>query len=242
MIQEPDLHHSRQQPTSTLNPQQFAISEFLWLTAGAAVVLAIVVRIASFLSVQSRICFSILIALQMVANALLIAYLGRRRKRLLDQAGAFIGVGSINEKPSYQRPMLGAYIAVLLVGLTQIGASFWIALQFSLWRDGRAFGGTLFAVGLETLVISFIPTVGCIRFLRWRLRSEAVEFYEHGMNVFDSLTSWDRLTIRRCQSQGKIAVVHTAKNKNLGQDTMYLWIDESLIEQLIARADRTSVQ
>jgi hypothetical protein len=41
MIQEPDIRLP-----SSLNPEQFALSEFLWLTVGAAVVLAMVVRIA----------------------------------------------------------------------------------------------------------------------------------------------------------------------------------------------------
>ena len=48
-----------------------------------------------------------------------------------------------------------------------------------------------------------------IRFLRWRVRSDTVEFFENGVAILDLLSPWSKVELRRSQfHQDRIMVYY----------------------------------
>ena len=68
-----------------------------------------------------------------------------------------------------------------------------------------------------------------IRFLRWRIRSDAVEFFENGVATFDLLWPWDKVELRRSQfHQNRIMV-----NYREYQTSVMVWLDKSEVDGLL---------
>jgi hypothetical protein len=74
-----------------------------------------------------------------------------------------------------------------------------------------------------------------IRFLRWRIRSDAVEFFEKGVAIFDSLSPWSKVELRRSQFHANRVMVYYKEN----QTSVMVWLDKPTADHLLAFAENT---
>lgn len=212
-----------------LNPQQFALSELLWLVFAAAVLLAIVSPFVRWLPRNVLIVLGIVVSAEALFLAGIVAFASRRRKKLLEKSGRLIGVGNGGESKEPRWIRLSIAMMLFYFIATHVVGTFLLTLLLT--SKGSRFSPLI----IECAFFSWFSTMVSIRFLRWRLNPSAVEFWENGMSSMDVLIPWNRLEVRRSKTASqRIAIVISPVHKVSGKSTYMVWVEESLLETLLS--------
>ena len=97
-----------------LDPQQFSISELFWVFVLVAVVLAIATPFVRGLQPAILNAIIIVVSFQTTAIALLVAFVSRRRKLLLEKSGILLAVGSSTESHSQSWALVHTLLSIFL--------------------------------------------------------------------------------------------------------------------------------
>lgn len=216
----------------SLNPQQFSIAELFWVSVAVAVVLAIVTPFLRRLPQAVLNTVVIAAAIQSIAIVALAGYISHRRKRMLETSGKRIVLGSSSESPSVKWAVFFSFLCIFFTVVMQLYIS--AGLVWALSGEESDVLSTI----LKIAVIWFqsmgpmIFMTQSIRFLRWRIRSDAVEFFENGVVVFDLLTPWGKVELRPSQfHQNRVMVYYPEQ-----QTSVMVWLDKSETEHLLSFA------
>ena len=164
---------------------------------------------------------------------LLLVFLSMRRKRLLEKSGQLLFSGWSSENPSCRWAKARAVFGVLFFVVIQLfvaAALSWVIVTevFTSWF-GRPVSILILINGL---LGPSMAVTSSIRFLRWRLYLETVEFYENGIAIWDRFVPWEKLDLRRSTIwQNRVQIVFTQQ-----QSSSMVWVHESEIDSLIAYA------
>ena len=216
----------------SLNPQQFSIAELFWVSVAVAVVLAIVTPFLRGLpqAVLNTVVFAA--AIQSFAIIALASYISRRRKRMLKTSGKRILLGSSSESPSVKWAVFFSYFNVLFAVAMQLYIS--AGLVWALSGEEGDVLSTIVRIGiiLSQTIGPMMFMTQSIRFLRWRIRSDAVEFFENGVATFDFLTPWGKVELRPSEFyQNRVMVYYPEQ-----QTSVMVWLENSETDRLLAFA------
>ncbi len=223
-----------------LNPQQFAVMDFFRVLVSVALALTIVMPWIRALPAKVFATMIVVIGGQIAWLTVLLVFLSRRRKRLLEKSGQLLFSGSSSENPSCRWAKARAVFGVLFCVVIQLfvaAALSWVIVTevFTSWL-GRPVSILILINGL---LGPSMAVTSSIRFLRWRLYPETVEFYENGIAISDRFVPWEKLDLRRSTIwHNRVQIVFTQQ-----QSSSMVWVHESEIDSLIAYASekRTSI-
>lgn len=239
-MSSPEIDRPTQAPTDTndgsaeqsLNPQQFSIAELFWVSVGVAIVLAVVTPFLRGLpqAVLNTVVFAA--AIQSCAIVALAGYISHRRKRMLETSGSRILLGSSSESPSVKWAVFFSYFNVFFAVAMQLYIS--AGLVWALSGEESDVLSVILKIGI-ILFQSMAPMMfmtQSIRFLRWRIRSDAVEFFENGVAIFDLLTPWGKVELRPSEfHQNRVMVYYPEQ-----QTSVMVWLDKSETDHLLSFA------
>jgi membrane protein YdbS with pleckstrin-like domain len=220
----------------SLNPVQFSIAELFWLSISVAVLLAIAAPFLRQLPPAMLGTAVFALAIQSIAIAVFAGMVSHRRKQMLERSGKRIALGSSSESPSAKWSLFWSIVSI----------AFTIALQVYIsvglfWALSNEMDGAL--PTLAKIVMVLCQSIGpvfvlkqSIRFLRWRIRSDAVEFFENGVAIFDLLRPWSKVELRRSQFHSNRIMVYYREN----QTSVMVWLDQVAADHLLAFA--TNIQ
>jgi len=213
-----------------LNSVQFSLAELFWVIVAVAVVLAIA---TPFLRTLPQSAFNTaisVVSVQTIAIVAVIGFLSYRRKQMLEKSGKRIALGSSSESPSVKWAIFFSYFSIFVTVVTQLFISvvlIW-AISGTDWPDFFPTFAKI-AIVLGQSMGPMICMTQSIRFLRWRVHSDAVEFFENGVAVFDLLSPWGKVELRRSQfHQDRIMVYYREY-----QSSVMVWLDKSEIDGLL---------
>jgi len=214
-----------------LDPQQFGISELLWVLVLVAVVLAIATPLIRGLPPAVFNAIIAVVSIQTIAIVLVVGLVSRRRKNLLARSGTLLAIGSSTESQSQSWALAHSLFCILMTIASQLFITALLSLLISSIFSVN--GLTFVWYSLMVLCNSLAPTIGLmngIRFLRWRIHPSTVEFFDKGVAVMDKLVPWDKVELRRSAlKRDRIMVVYLAM-----QSSAMVWLDESQIDGLLA--------
>lgn len=215
----------------SLNPQQFSIAELFWVSVAVAVVLAIVTPLLRRLPQAVLNTVVIAAAIQSIAIVAFAGYISNRRKRMLETSGKRIVLGSSSESPSVKWAVFFSFVSIFFTVAMQLYIS--AGLVWALSGEGDVLS-TILKVGIiwfQSMGPMMFMTQS-IRFLRWRIRSDAVEFFENGVAIFDLLTPWGKVELRPSQfHQNRVMVYYPEQ-----QTSVMVWLDKSETDHLLSFA------
>ena len=215
----------------SLNPQQFSIAELFWVSVAVAVVLAIVTPFLRGLPKEVLNTAVLVAAIQSTVFVGMTGFTSIRRKRMLEASGKRIVLGSSSESPFVKWAVFFSYFSIFLT----VGMQLYVSAGTVWALSGEKAVFTTVAKILIVLSQSMVPMMflaHSIRFLRWRLRSDAVEFFENGVAVFDLLTPWGKVELRPSQfHQNRVMVYYPEQ-----QTSVMVWLDMSETDQLLSFA------
>ncbi len=214
----------------SLNPQQFSIAELFWVCVAVAVVLAIVTPFLRGLPKAVLNTVVLVAAIQSVAIVAVTVFISHRRKRMLETSGKRILLGSSSESPSVKWAVFFSYFCIFFAGVMQLYISAGLVWALSGDRIAKFFStGWKIVIILSQSIGPMFFLTQSIRFLRWRIRSDAVEFFENGVAIFDLLTPWGKLELRPSEfHQNRVMVYYPEQ-----QSSVMVWLDKSKTEQLL---------
>lgn len=151
---------------------------------------------------------------------------------MLETSGNRILLGSSSESPSVKWAVFFSYFYIFFAGAMQLYIS--AGLLWALSGQETA----VLSTGLK-IVIILIQSIGpmlfltqSIRFLRWRIRSDAVEFFENGVAIFDLFTPWCKVELRQSEyHQNRVMVYYPEQ-----QTSVMVWVDELETDHLLSYA------
>lgn len=219
----------------SLNPVQFSIAELFWVSISVAFLLAIAAPFLRQLSPAMLSTVVLALAIQSIAILLLAGAVSHRRKRMLEISGKRIAIGSSSESPSQKWALFWSVACVVFTIALQFYIS--IGLVWALSGEKESVP-SIVADFVMVLSQSFGPIIvlrQSIRFLRWRIRSDAVEFFEKGVAIFDSLSPWSKVELRRSQFHANRVMVYYKEN----QTSVMVWLDKPTADHLLAFAENT---
>ncbi len=214
-----------------LDPQQFSIAELFWVVVLVAVVLAIATPFVRKLPLAVFNAIIIVVSFQTITIALVVAFVSRRRKRLLERSGTLLAIGSSTENQSRKWALVHTFFSIFMSVASQLFITAFLSLLISSQSSLNRF--TLVWYGMMVLSNLLGPTIflmNGIRFLRWRIHPSTVEFFENGVAMMDTLVPWEKVELRRSTIwRDRIMVVYLAM-----QSSAMVWLDEAKIERLLA--------
>lgn len=217
-----------------LNPQQFAISELFWVLVFVAVILAIAMPFLRMLPADFLNSIVTVVSFQSLAILLMVGFVSRRRKRMLERSGRLIGVGSSSESQSRNWAVFIAFLVVVLSVVMQLYLTFALSSAISTKGGPNTYFKALNAIMSvsSSFFFTFFFLMNSIRFLRWRIHPSTVEFFENGVAWLDTLSSWDKVELRRSTFYpNRIMVVYRHQ-----QTSGMVWMEETRINSLLAFA------
>ena len=214
-----------------LDPQQFSISELFWVLVLVAVVLAIA---TPFVRALPRAVFNaiiIVVSFQTLAIALMVAFVSRRRSRLLERSGTLLAIGSSTESQSRTWALVHTFFSIFMSVASQLFITAFLSLLISSQSSVNRFALAWYGIMvLSNLLGPTIFLMNGIRFLRWRIHPSTIEFFENGVAEMDTLVPWEKVELRRSTiRRNRIMVVYLAL-----QSSAMVWLDETQIERLLA--------
>lgn len=219
----------------SLNPVQFSIAELFWVSIFVAVLLAIAAPFLRQLPQAMLSTAAYALAIQSIVILLLAGIVSHRRMRMLESSGKRIALGSSSESPSVKWALFWSVASVVFTIALQLYMSVGLVWALTGEKDGAL--PLLIKIGI-VLGQSFCPVIflkQSIRFLRWRIRSDAVEFFEKGVSIFDSLSPWSKVELRRSQFHANRVMVYYKEN----QTSVMVWLDKPTADHLLAFAENT---
>lgn len=216
----------------SLNPVQFSIAELFWVSIFVAVLLAIAAPFLRQLPQAMLSTAAYALAIQSIVILLLAGIVSHRRMRMLESSGKRIALGSSSESPSVKWALFWSVASVVFTIALQLYMSVGLVWALTGEKDGAL--SLLIKIGI-VLGQSFCPVIflkQSIRFLRWRIRSDAVEFFEKGVAIFDSLCPWSKVDLRRSQFHQNRVMVYYKEN----QTSVMVWLDKPTADHLLAFA------
>jgi len=213
-----------------LNPVQFSLAELFWVSVAVAVVLAIATPFLRKLPQSAFNTVISVVSVQTIAILAMTAFLSYRRKQMLERCGKRIALGSSSESPSVKWAVFFSFVSIFVTVVMQLFISVGLIWAIS-GKDGPGFFPTFakIAIVLGQSISPSIFMTQSIRFLRWRIRSDAVEFFENGIATFDLLCPWGKVELRRSQfHQNRIMVYYHEY-----QSSVMVWLDNSEIDDLL---------
>ena len=216
----------------SLNPQQFSIAELFWVSVAVAVILAIVTP--SLRSLPQAVLNTVIIAaaIQSIAIIALTGFLSNRRKRMLETSGKRIVLGTSSEGPSVKWAVFFSYFNVFFAVAMQLYISAGLVWALSGNDSDVLLTVIKFGIILFQSMAPMMFMTHSIRFLRWRIRSDVVEFFENGVAIFDFLTPWGKVELRRSEfHQNRVMVYYPEQ-----QTSIMVWLDKSETDHLLAFA------
>ena len=211
------------------NPQQFAIADLFWVLVFVAVVLAIAMPFLRMLTPAFLNSIIAVVSFQLIAILLMVGFVSRRRKRMLDTSGKLIGVGSSSESQSRNWDAFIAFFGIFFSVVMQLYLLLMLssAISSKLWQSPYI-KALFYAPFWNPFLL-----MNNVRYLRWRIGSSAVEFFENGIAMRDKLNAWDNVELRRSTFYpNRLMVV----NRQL-QSSRMVWVDKAQIDHLLAFAD-----
>ena len=207
-----------------LDPQQFSISELFWVLVLVAVVLAIA---TPFVRALPRAVFNaiiIVVSFQTLAIALMVAFVSRRRSRLLERSGTLLAIGSSTESQSRTWALVHTFFSIFMSVASQLFITAFLSLLISSQSSVNRFALAWYGIMvLSNLLGPTIFLMNGIRFLRWRIHPSTIEFFENGVAVMDTLVPWEKVELRRSTiRRNRIMVVYLAM-----QSSAMVWLAET---------------
>lgn len=250
-----DVTNVEEEPTEAVNPQQFRLLDLFALMTLVAVVSAMAAPILHGFDSGFRSRFLVAIVLQMFITAGTLVYYARKRKRLLEKAGAKMGTAVLGNSRwrTWSRELALLVLLFTLFGQLNVTATMAFDMLYLQMGNGP-FSRFIDILPVSHRVLHYLHYFSFLDYFvylnfsvmtgyvisrcRWQTYPFTFEVFENGISSTQGIfTSWEHIEVRSSSSYpDKTVFVIRAPHPLIGGSTMTVRVSKQLRERVFAAA------